>query len=153
MKVIPFLISVLLLASACSRQPDTLVGEDQYDEEEMNAAIEHARLETAEFLKALTNGTGESFSVKAPIKDSHGTEYFWLTDLTYEAGVFHGKIGNDPGIVTNVKFGQEWSLRAEEISDWMYIREAKIHGGYTIDPLLQSMPKKEAEALRSRLVR
>jgi uncharacterized protein YegJ (DUF2314 family) len=35
----------------------------------------------------------------------------------------------------------------------MYMKAKKIHGGYTIDPLLVTMNKAEAEAMRARLVR
>jgi uncharacterized protein YegJ (DUF2314 family) len=88
-----------------------------------------------------------------PIKDKNGTEHFWLVDVSYKEGLFTGKIGNDPGIVKNVKFGQVWNAKKEDISDWMYIRGEKIHGGFTIDPLLPSFPKEEADALQAKLVR
>ncbi|MCV5961615.1 DUF2314 domain-containing protein, partial [Escherichia coli] len=37
--------------------------------------------------------------------------------------------------------------------DWMYTRGDKIYGGYTIDPLLATYPKEEADELRAKLVR
>jgi uncharacterized protein YegJ (DUF2314 family) len=151
MRLFAFLMAVLLLAG-CSKKPDTLVSEG-YDEKEMDAAIARARRETDDFLKVLEAGTADSFSVKVPITDDHGTEHFWITDITYKDGQFHGKIGNDPGIVKNVKLGQDWSVKREDISDWMYVRGERIHGGYTIDPLLSEVEKTEAEALRKKLVR
>ena len=119
----------------------------------MDAAIERARKEVDEFMKVLAATNADSFSVKAPIKDANGTEHFWITDVRYEKGEFVGKIGNDPGIVENVKMGQVWRIKKEEISDWMYVRGEKIHGGYTIDPLLPSMDKTQGDALRRKLVR
>ncbi|MDZ9931073.1 DUF2314 domain-containing protein, partial [Escherichia coli] len=68
-------------------------------------------------------------------------------------GMFIGVISNDPGIVTNVEYGQEWKIKKEDISDWMYTRGDKIYGGYTIDPLLVTYPKEEADELRAKLVR
>ena len=59
--------------------------------------------------------------------------------------MFIGVISNDPGIVTNVEYGQEWKIKKEDISDWMYTRGDKIYGGYTIDPLLVTYPKEEAD--------
>ena len=119
----------------------------------MDAAIERARKEVDEFMKVLAATNADSFSVKAPIKDANWTEHFWITDVRYEKGEFVGKIGNDPGIVENVKMGQVWRIKKEEISDWMYVRGEKIHGGYTIDPLLPSMDKTQGDALRRKLVR
>jgi len=157
MKSIVVLLSLTaLLWSGCSGgsdpKPDTLV-EAGYDQAEMDAAIARARRETDDFLAVLAKGEADSFSVKAPISDSHGTEHIWIADIRYENGEFVGLIGNDPGIVKNVRFGQEWRIRKVEISDWMYVRGDRIYGGYTIDPLLGSWDPAEAEALRKQLVR
>ena len=40
-------------------------------------------------------------------------------------------------------------LQKEDISDWMYTRGDKIYGGYTIDPLLVTYPKEEADEWQS----
>lgn len=53
----------------------------------------------------------DTFAVKAPITDHGRTEHFWLTDVTYSNGMFIGVISNDPGIVTNVEYGQEWKIK------------------------------------------
>lgn len=151
MKFAILLLSFVLLAG-CSKKPETLVTGD-YDEKAMDAAIARARSETDVFLKVLESGKADSFSVKAPITDKHGTEHFWITDITFKDGVFHGKIGDEPGIVKNVKFGQDWTIKREDISDWMYVRGERIHGGYTIDPLLPTMPRSEAKELERRIVR
>jgi uncharacterized protein YegJ (DUF2314 family) len=151
MKTFPLLVLTLLLIG-CSKTPETLVTEG-YDEQQMEAAMARARAEVDVFLAALAEGNGEDFSVKAPITDENGTEHFWITDISYSDGAFTGLIGNDPGIVENVSFGQEWTIKRDEISDWMYTRDEKIHGGYTIDPLLSTMSPEEAEEMRQRLVR
>ena len=152
MKLLFSLGALILILAACSKDPETLVREG-YDEAQMEAAIARARREVDEFVKVLAARDADSFSVKAPIKDGNGTEHFWITDVRYEKGEFVGKIGNDPGIVENVKIGQEWRIKKDEISDWMYVRGEKIHGGYTIDVLLPTMEKGEGDALRRRLVR
>lgn len=90
---------------------------------------------------------------EAALHDGDEGEHFWIVDVSYKNGVFSGKIGNDPGIVRNVKLGQTWEIKKEEISDWMYTKGDLIHGGFTIDPLLGSFPKEKADALRSKLVR
>lgn len=145
------LISLSCLFFGCSKKPETLAGD--YDQAEMDAAISRARSETDVFIKVLASNDADSFSVKAPITDSNGTEHFWITDVRFVDGMFIGLVGNDPGIVKNVRFGQEWKIKKEEISDWMYIRSDRIHGGYTIDPLLATFPADQADALRKKLVR
>lgn len=120
-----------------------------YEHDEMEAAMAKARDSVDEFLKVLNSGEGTNFAVKAPITDENGTEHFWLTDLTFENGEFKGRINNKPGIVENVTNGQQWSLQKDEISDWLYFRNEKMHGNYTLRPLLKSMPADEAAQLRA----
>lgn len=144
-------LTVAFLAAGCDSKPSTLV-EGGYDEAEMDAAIERARAEVDTFIETMKNPAGASdFSVKAPVEEDGNFEYFWLTDVAYKNGSFSGKIGNDPGIVSNVSFGQEWSLKKDEISDWMYMKGGKIHGNYTMRPLLETLPEAEAAELRSML--
>ena len=131
--------------------PDTLVVD--YSESEMDKAISKSKSRIQEFHDALVAKDADSYSVKAPITDQNGTEHFWLTDVQFKDGTFQGLIGNDPSIVKNVKFGQVWLIAEEEISDWMYMKSGMIHGGFTIDPLLSTYPKDEADALRARLIR
>ena len=130
--------------------PETLVTEG-YDEAEMDAAIARARSEIDIFIAELAAGNGTDFGVKAPIEDNGEVEHFWLTDVTYSDGTFEGLIGNDPGMVRNVTFGQKWKISKTEISDWTFMRDGKMHGNYTLRPLLKTMPDEEAEMYRSML--
>jgi uncharacterized protein YegJ (DUF2314 family) len=150
--VLALLVAVVLFAG-CSKpkMPETLVSE--FDEAAMDAAIATAQRRVDEFLSVLQAGGADSYSVKAPVKDGENTEHFWVVNVTYRDGVFSGEIGNEPGIVKNVTLGQTWEIKKEDISDWMYVKAGRIHGGFTIDPLLPTFPKEEAEALREKLVR
>lgn len=117
----------------------------------MDAAIQRARSEVDDFIREFEAGNGVDFSVKVPVTDGQYTEHFWLSDLKYENGQFSGLIANDPGYVTNVEFGQPWTVRKMEITDWMFTRNNKIHGNYTMRPLLKTLPEEQAEEMRSRL--
>lgn len=146
-------VAVVALAFGCSKKPETLVTQDSYDEKAMDAAIARAQAEVDAFVKVVEAGEGQSIAVKAPIKDANGTEFFWLTGVTYADGTFSGKIGNEPGMVQKVKFGQSWKIKKGEIADWMYHKDGRIYGGYTIDPLLHTMAEDEAAVMRAKLVR
>jgi uncharacterized protein YegJ (DUF2314 family) len=139
---------LLIACGACSKTPDTLV-QGGYDEQEMQAEIARARSEVDTFLVELSKANGTDFSVKAPIEDKGKTEHFWLTDIVYQDDEFEGLIGNDPGVVGNVKFGQKWKIKKAEISDWMFMRDGKMHGNYTMRPLLKTMPKEQADEFRA----
>ena len=140
---------VLLAVSGCVKPtPDTLV-KSGYDEQEMNAAIAKARSEVDSFIGELTNPTGTDHAVKVPIEDAGETEHFWLVDVSFANGEFKGTINNDPGMVGSVKIGQSWTAKMAEISDWMFMRNGKMYGNYTMRPLLKAMPEDEAAKYRS----
>jgi uncharacterized protein YegJ (DUF2314 family) len=122
-----------------------------YDEQEMEVAISRARGEVDRFIAEWSKPTGTDHAVKAPIEDAGRTEHFWLTDLKYASGQFEGTINNEPGVVKNVKIGQKWKIKKEDISDWLFMRDGKMHGNYTMRPLLKTMPKDEAAKFRSML--
>jgi len=145
-------LSLVLVISSCKRDPETLV-RDGYDEQEMQEATARARAEVDVFIAALEKGQGSDFAVKAPIKDRGETEHFWLTHVVYRDGSFEGLIGNEPGVVTNVKFGQKWTVKKTEISDWLFLRGEKMHGNYTMRPLLKTMKEEEAEMWRARFAK
>ena len=108
-----------------------------------------ARSEVDSFIGEMSKGNGTYFAVKVPVEDKGEIDHFWLTDIVYRNGKFEGVIGNEPGIVTNVKSGQKWTVKKSEISDWMYMRDGKMFGNYTIRPLLKTMSEEEAARFRS----
>jgi uncharacterized protein YegJ (DUF2314 family) len=141
-------VFLILVCCSCSKSPDTLI-KGGYDQQEMDAAIARARSEVDSFIAEMSKGNGTDFAVKVPIEDKGETEHFWLTDIVYRNGKFEGIIGNDPGMVTNVKSGQKWSAKKSEISDWMFMRDGKMYGNYTMRPLLKTMPEEEAAKYKS----
>src|SRR5262245_60793682 len=114
-----------ILACSSSTKPDTLVTEG-YDQQEMDAAIARARREVDSFIAEMSNGNSTDFAVKVPITDDGKTEHFWLTNVVYRDGKFHGVINNEPGVVTNVKMGQKWTVKKSDISDWLFMRDGKM---------------------------
>lgn len=143
LSVVASLISIV----GCSSQPETLV-EGGYDEAEMASATERAISEVDSFIADLKSGQSENYAVKAPIEDGGETEHFWLTGVTFANGKFTGTINNEPGMVSNVTMGQQYSLGRTEISDWMFMRDGKMYGNYTMRPLLATMPEAEADMYR-----
>jgi uncharacterized protein YegJ (DUF2314 family) len=119
---------------------------------EMAAAISRARSRLPEFWKAFEAPAGrDSFSVKVPITDGAGTEYFWLFDLSRAGERVFGTIGNRPTVVTSVRENQRIDVPQSEIADWMYMQDGKMHGNFTLRPLLRTLPPNQAEQLRAML--
>src|SRR5262245_25637660 len=97
-----FLFALTTVFLSCGGQPETLI-KGGYDEQEMVEAIARAQSEVDEFIATLSAKDGTNFAVKVPIEDKGETEHFWLTGVSFHDGKFEGLIGNDPGVVTNVK--------------------------------------------------
>jgi uncharacterized protein YegJ (DUF2314 family) len=152
-----------MLLSGCSQSPEpakdkapngdnpdpviSVSGEDK----EMNAAIARARSEVDAFITILNAHGADSFSVKMPVHDGKQVEHFWLTNVTYADGVFTGEIDNDPEFVHTVKLGQTVSVKKEEISDWLYMKDGKMYGNYTVRVLLPKMDPDEAAKIKAML--
>ena len=148
--VLASLLATLALTIGCSSSPETLV-KGGYDEAEMAAATKRAISEVDTFIADLNSGRSENYAVKAPIEDNGETEHFWLTEIAFAGNKFTGTISNEPGMVSNVTLGQQYTIGKTEISDWMFMRDGKMHGNYTMRPLLATMPEAEAKQYRSML--
>lgn len=142
---------LLLCCVGCSETPDTLVTSSDYDETEMKAAIDRARSTVDTFINELATPTGEDHAVKVAVKDNDDIEHFWMNDVSFRDGEFQGTINNEPGLVTNIKIGQSYTVKKDEISDWMFMRDSKMHGNYTMRPLLKTMPEEESAAFKALL--
>ncbi len=138
------------MQSGQKEKPATLVT-GAFDQDEMDRAMARAKSEVDNFISILKKREGYDFSVKVGITDQGETEFFWVVDVNYLNGVFEGVIDNEPGVVSNVRIGQKWRVPKDEIADWSFKRDGKIHGNYTMRPLLKTLPKEEADAYRSLL--
>lgn len=140
---------VLALVAGCSRQ-DRVVNVDA-DDPEMTAAIAKARETLPHFWAVFANPTrGETnFSLKVKITDKQGTEHFWATDIEARDGKTVGTISNEPNVVRRVKLGDRIDIPQADISDWLYLREGKMIGNYTVKALFKQMPADEVERLKA----
>jgi uncharacterized protein YegJ (DUF2314 family) len=66
-------------------------------------------------------------------------------------GRYSGRFANEPRYLPGKRAGDLVEFGEADISDWMFLRNGKIVGGETIRPLLKSLPKADADALRARM--
>jgi uncharacterized protein YegJ (DUF2314 family) len=115
----------------------------------MDAAVQRAKSEIEHFVQALEHpkSTQSDFSVKKgfPCQDGDAIshEHIWLTNVTYKDGKFHGQVGNDPVNIVDVKVGDEVEVEKSEASDWMFIDDGWLVGGYTVVELRAQMGEEE----------
>jgi uncharacterized protein YegJ (DUF2314 family) len=132
-----------LLVSVSSRDAD------------VNDAVARARATLATFWA--------SFAVRQPLETRHslkirveneanGGEYIWVADVkTLGDARYSGRFANTPMYLRGKRIGDVIEFAEADISDWMFMRNGRIVGGETIRLLLKSLPKVDADALRSRL--
>jgi uncharacterized protein YegJ (DUF2314 family) len=90
-----------------------------------------------------------AFSVKVPVRDGADVEHIWLENVRQENGVFHGTLGNVPELVRGRRQGEWVSEAAATISDWMYVHDDHLVGGYTLRLMFARMsPAERADATR-----
>ena len=145
-------LAMVTLLIACGTPDDTAIKVSSGDAE-MNLAISKARQSLPEFWRAFESpNEGESdFCLKVRIEDSNGAEHFWAINIQRENEKILGEIGNDANIVKSVKLGDQVMIEESDISDWLYMRNGKMVGNFTVRPLIKSMPVEEAQHIRSLL--
>jgi uncharacterized protein YegJ (DUF2314 family) len=117
----------------------------------MRKAVEQARKTVGEFIKALQHrAAGQTdFEVKKPFVEGNDVEHIWLSDIEFAGGRFKGKVDNAPMKIHGLKIGQVVSVDPDEISDWAYVDNGKLVGGYTIRAHYEALtPAQKKEFLR-----
>lgn len=145
-------LALVTLLVACEASDDSVITVST-DDSEMNRAIADARQALPEFWRAFESASdGESdFSLKVRVEDSNGVEHFWAIHIRRENEKIWGEIGNDANIVNGVKLGDQIEIIESDISDWLYMRNGKMVGNFTVRPLIKSMTEEDAQYIRSLL--
>ena len=125
------------------------------DSAEMNAAIAKARATLPMFWTSYEapkpSETGHMLKVRFPTRRNAG-EHIWMAEVRkLGEGRYSGHFANAPRDLPGRQEGDLTEFKEADISDWMFMRNGKIVGGETIRPLLKSLPKADADALRARL--
>ena len=158
----PHLSKWLLLLvglSACSRSSSDAPKDEviyvKSGDATMAAAIAKAQgsLESFRTVLAAPPAGAKSFSVKVGfpwgLKDDR--EHIWLTEPKLEAATVTGTINNEPVDVTSVKLGQVVTAPLKDVSDWMYVENGVLRGGYTLRVLLDKMSPETRQKMLSEM--
>ena len=118
------------------------------DDEQMDRAVENAQRTLGFFIAALKakQGGDTAFEIKKGFIDGEKVEHLWIKRVTYDGKNFHGQIDNRPREVNNVHLGQRVSAAPEDVTDWMFLKDGKLMGGYTTRVLYARLsPEEKAE--------
>lgn len=127
------------------REGEPTIYSVQEEDAEMNAAIQMASTTLQQFKNALQSRNTEyyDFNLKSRFESPDGGEHIWISDITLKDDKFYGVVANLPESTTEVSLGDTIQIANENISDWMYVENQKLHGGYTIRLLRSRMTESE----------
>jgi uncharacterized protein YegJ (DUF2314 family) len=120
----------------------------EHKDEQMHKAVREARRTVGTFIAALKNpAKGQhDFEVKKPCVKDGEVEHLWLSNVEFSGNRFHGVVDNHPKTIKGLKFGDRVSVNPNEISDWAFVDNGKLVGGYTIRVLAKNLsPKRRKE--------
>ena len=101
---------------------------------QMHRAVLQARRTVGTFIAALQHPSPgqQDFEVKKAFRQGNEVEHLWLSDVRFSGNRFHGRIDNTPTKIHGLKEGELVSVNPDEISDWVFVDNGKLVGGYTI---------------------
>ena len=104
------------------------------DHAAMHRAVIEARKTVGGFISALQHPASgqQDFEVKKPFVQGDQVEHIWLSNVRFVGNRFQGQVDNQPRKIRGVKLGQLVSVNPNEISDWLYVENGKLVGGYTV---------------------
>lgn len=151
--LVPILIISLL---GCQNNPKVIERDGEPDisrvaddNEQMNRAIILAKQTVGEFDHALLSQDTalKSLAMKMRFETPEGGgEHIWLNQITKRDKKYYGVIANVPALTTKVKLGDSVEIPKDKISDWMYVQNGKLKGGYTIRALRDQLSASEQKA-------
>jgi uncharacterized protein YegJ (DUF2314 family) len=117
-----------------STEPEYFQVPNDHHHVAMQRAAKEARKTVEQFITALQHpGPGQQdFEVKKRFVQGSEVEHIWLSDVQLVGNRLQGKIDNQPRKIGGLKLGQIASVKPKEISDWLYIDNGKLVGGYTV---------------------
>ena len=115
------------------------------DDPKMLAATAEARKTWPDFVKAFRNKpeNSESFSAKFPFDAPDQKEFMWVEVVSINGDTVVGRLGNDPVWVKDLKLGDEVKMKVSQLSDWMYLKDGEIVGGYTVKVLMEKQQQEK----------
>lgn len=110
---------------------DTIVPFDS-DDARMRFAIKEAKRTLRTFFNAYVNPkpNQRAFLLKVLFESGEASEHIWLADIDASVSPLEGTVANESEL-PGIKFMERVSFEPSQITDWMYIEDGFLVGGYT----------------------
>ena len=135
--------ALLLVRAECSVAADDMK-DVRSDDPEMVAGINKARRTVGELFDALAEAKPgrESFLLKVAFRRGDDVEHIWLADLNFSGPKPRGVIANEPRM-EGLRFMEEVTFEPSDVTDWMYVEDGRLVGGYTTRVIRERMSPEE----------
>lgn len=119
----------------------------------MNLAIAKAKGSYDNFLEVIKNDDSTLYyvAVKMKFETGDGAEHMWVNQLYSKDNKVFGVLDSDPVNAKSFKAGDSLEVKKELISDWMYVKDNKLVGGYTIKALYSKMDEQEKKEFKDEM--
>jgi uncharacterized protein YegJ (DUF2314 family) len=119
----------------------------------MTQAIAQARGTMPEFLTTLQtpNANQSGFAVKYPFEEGGRVEHMWVSEVSYDGSVLRGVLNNHPKDLHKLKAGDPVEVSPAQVSDWMYVEDGRLVGGYTLRVMVRNYTAEEKRELEESL--
>ncbi|RAR70626.1 DUF2314 domain-containing protein [Flavobacterium aciduliphilum] len=127
------------------RKNEPTIYETESSDNGMNKAREEAIKTLNQFHKAFESNNSKlnSFSIKQTFSNERYNEHIWLNGIFKKNGEYYGVVDNLPEYVKEVHLGDTVKIVNQKISDWMYLENSQLNGGFTIRELRNRMTEEE----------
>jgi uncharacterized protein YegJ (DUF2314 family) len=121
-------------------------------EEEMIAAIRHAQLTLGDFFAAYERPRDgqNSFLLKVAFEEGESIEHIWLADVQFSSSGSRGVVANEPSM-SSLRYKQVVEFDPMRITDWMYVEDGRLVGGFTTRLLRDRMTPAERARMDTEL--
>lgn len=80
---------------------------------------------------------------RARPKDAPEVEHMWLSEIDFDGPLISGVLENKPNWIKSVKAGDNVQVQPNEMSDWMYVLDDEVYGGFTVNLMRSRMKPRE----------
>jgi uncharacterized protein YegJ (DUF2314 family) len=117
----------------------------------MNAAIAEAVKTYPGFVRLLSapDSSVTHLSVKMFFAYDGGNEHMWVNELHFKDGKLFGVLDSDPMYVDHLKTGDTLLVNKDSVSDWLYVKNGKMVGGYTVIVTYNSLDSAEKKEFKA----
>lgn len=147
-----FLVVLICTSFGCGRGDPmkvTVIGRDP----QMAAASAQALAQITNCLAAMRSPTASqsNFVVCADFPAGGVPESLWIGHLEQIEGGFRGVVATPPGPASSLTNGQPVNVSLSNVTDWAYLENGKLIGGFTLRVLRSRMTTAERQSYDANL--